>query len=112
MNTIKIKEINLEVETEIHDKGKEINEIKIPKGWRLLASNEIFELYFSKYRKKLHLDNTWEFVAYKNKIMKKIMKKIIILRFYASSDRAGLYCYRYPEDSYPSLGVRFCRRIK
>jgi hypothetical protein len=108
-SSIKIKELRIEVETEIHDKDKTLKEIEIPKGWRLLTLEEIMWLHNSKYKKKLNLDDTWEFIEQPFKINK---ENNFVARFVANSDRANLYCNGIPDYSYSSLGVRFCRDLK
>src|SRR3990167_1713998 len=76
--TIKIKELKIEVETEIHNKNQTLAEaIKdCPKGWRLLTYNEIQWLRNSKYINKLNLLYTWEFIENPDKISKKRKKNI------------------------------------
>ena len=105
---MKIPELKIEVELEIHDKGKYLKDIEIPKGLRLLKINEIIFLY-NNYKKELNMENTWEFfeqpfTEYKNKNYN--------ARLDAYGSGAGLYCGRDPGDSDSSLGVRFCREIK
>ena len=109
METIKIRELNIEVETEIHDKNKILSEIEIPKGWRLLTVNEITWLFNSRYKKKLNLEDTWEFIEQPFKFNK---KKDYVARFYADSDGAYLGCIGNPDGRDDSLGVRFCRDLK
>jgi hypothetical protein len=109
MKTIKIPKLKIEVETEIHDNGRWLKDIKIPKGWRLLKVNEIFWLRNSKYRDKLNLLKTWEFIEQPDKISK---KNGYVARFIAYSVRAVLSCNRYPDFSNSALGVRFCRELK
>ena len=53
VKTIKIKELNLEVETELHTEMYTINKIKIPKGWRLLTLAE-WILIYNKYEDKIN----------------------------------------------------------
>ncbi len=103
MNTIKIKELKIEVEINIHDKNKKLSDIEIPKGWRLLKVNEIIFLK-NNYEKKLNLEDTWEFIE-------QPFKQDYVARFCASAGRAGLGCDGYPDGTYSSLGVRFCKDI-
>ena len=108
--TIKIKELNIEIEKEIHNKGEILADIKIPKGWRLLKYSEIAFLYENeKYRHELSLDSAWEFIEQCNS---KEKEKGTVARFYSGSDGAGLYCGGNPGDSDRALGVRFCREIE
>ena len=107
--TIKVKELNIEIETEIHDKGKTFNEIKIPKGWRLPTYFELQTLRNDKrYRYNLNLLDTWEFVEQLDEMCK---KKDYIAWFGAYSGGAVLGCYGDPSDSDAGLGVRFVRDL-
>ena len=108
MKTIKIKELKIEVETKIHDKGEVLKDINIPKGWRLLRAEEIIFL-FNNYKEKLNMEDTWEFIEQPFKLNK---KNDYVARFYADSDRAYLNCFGFPQDASDSLGVRFCRSLK
>ena len=96
MKTIKIKELKIEVETEIHDKNKCLKDIKIPKGWRLLTMNKITWLHNSKYKKKLNLNDTWEFFEQPFKFNR---NNCYVARFVADSVRAYLDCGRDPSLS-------------
>ncbi len=107
MKTIIIKELNIEVETKIHNKNKTLNEIKIPDGWRLLTVSEIIFLT-NKYKKELNLEKTWEFIEQPFKINK---EKNYVARFYAYSDVAYLFAIWDSTYSDRALGVRFCRDI-
>jgi len=98
---------NVEYEVEETQKGKKYSEIKIPKGWRLWEPEESVKLYKDKkLRKKLNLEDCWFFVQSRCFLPK------YVARFGADSDRAGLNCYGYPQDSGSGLGVRFCRDLK
>ena len=105
--TIKIKELKIEVETQIHDKGNKLSDIKIPKGWRLLKAQEVITLH-NKYAKELNMLDTWEFTEQPFELNK---QKSYVARFIAFSDRAFLFRGRDPEYSSSSLGVRFCKDI-
>ena len=109
--TMRIKELNIEVEKEIHNKNETLAQAmkSCPKGWRLPTYTELQWLRNSKYCKKLNLVDTWEFVEQPDEISKKIG---YVAWFYAYSDLAGLDCYRDPHVSGSSLGVRFVRKIK
>ena len=106
LKNIKIKELKIEVETEIHDKGNMLKDIKIPKGWRLLTINEMVILS-NNYSKELNLEDTWEFIE-----QPFTKNKEYIARFGADSVGAGFYCGGCPADSGASLGVRFCKDLK
>ncbi len=107
-NTLKIKELNIEVEIEIHDKNKLLSEIKVPKGWRLLTDKEITYLHNSKYKKQLNLNETWEFIKQPFKLNK---KEGYVAGFVAGSDWADLNCGWDPGGRDDSLGVRFCKDL-
>ena len=107
---IKIPELKIEVETEIHDKEKCLKDIQIPKGCRLLTTNEITFLHNNeKYRKQLHLENTWEFIEQPFELNK---EKGYVARFCAYSGVSDLECYGGPQGSDANLGVRWCRSKK
>jgi len=93
---------NVEYELEQHDNGKELSEIKIPKGWRLLKPFEAQRLWDLGL-----LRDNWIFVENTNKKL----KKDYVARFYAYSDRAYLNCDWYPQYSNSRLGVIFCRDL-
>jgi len=107
-NTLKIKELNIEVEIEIHDKNKLLSEIEVPKGWRLLTDKEITYLHNSKYKKQLNLNETWEFIKQPFKLNK---KEGYVAWFVADSDGAFLGCFWDPDGRGDSLGVRFCKDL-
>ena len=106
---LNIKELNIEVETNIQQKGKSFNEIKIPKGWRLLTMEEIKFLHNSKYKEDLNLVDTWEFIEQPLELNK---KNDYVAGFNADSYWANFVCYWGPDDRFDSLGVRFCRDLK
>lgn len=101
MKTIKVKELNLEVEKEETQQGTAFKDIKIPKGWRLLKGWEAMFLW-ENYRDKSNMD--W-FVC-------KPIKPFSVAKFLADSSRAFFYCIRGSGFSDSRLGVRFCRELK
>ena len=107
--TIQIKKLGIEVEIEIHGKNKTLSEIQIPKGWRLLTSQEVTWLHNSKYKTKLNMEETWEFIEQPFVLNK---KNKYVAWFYAYSDGAYLGYNRNPDYRGDSLGVRFCRSVK
>jgi hypothetical protein len=112
--TMKIKELKIEVEIEVHDKNKSFEEIIIPKGWRLLKGEEaIFLANNKKYSKKLKIadgsSNNDFFIQQPFNFNKKYG---YVARFFAGSVWADLYCYGDPGFRDCSLGVRFCRDLK
>lgn len=110
METIKVKELCIEVETEIHDKGKALLNIKIPKGWRLLRSEEIIFLHNNEeYKKKLNMGHTWEFIEQPFNLNK---EKGYVARFDASPGCVSLYYDRNPSSMLSSLGIRFCKDLE
>jgi len=110
VKTIIVPELNIEVETEMHDKGKPLEQIKIPDGWRLLRINEMVFLHNNpEYRKILNIEETWEFIEQPfeyNKV------RGYTTRFYVGAGRVDLYCDGSSQGSIPTLGVRFCRDLK
>ena len=110
LKTIKIKELKIEVETEIHDKNKCLEDIEIPEGWRLLRIDEIIFLFNNKkYNKLLNLKDTWEFIEQPFELNK---ENSLVGRFDAVSDWVILDCDCHPQVAVASLGVRFCKEIK
>ena len=104
VKTIKIG--NWEYEIETHDFGKKLGEIKIPKGWELWKPSDCWRFYEDKkLRKKMNVEDCWFFVF-------NPFKDGRVARFGADFGGAYLYCYRYPDDSGSSLGVRFKRKLK
>jgi len=106
--TLKVEELKIEVETEIHDKGKMLSEIEIPKGWRLLTIQEVIFL-FNNYLRKLNMNNTCEFIEQQLNFNR---KKNYIARFVADSGGAYLFCDGGASCAGASLGVRFCRDLQ
>lgn len=111
LKTMKIKELNIEIETEIHEKGKTFAEAikSCPKGFRIPTYAELQWLRNSKYCKELGLLDTWEFVRQDDKISK---KNNYVAWFNADSDGAYLSCDGDPGSSDSSFGVRFVRNLK
>ena len=110
MKTIKIPELKIEVEIEIHDKGKYLKDIQIPEDWRLLRVDELIFLFNNeKYNRLLNLKNTWEFMEQPFKLNN---KNNYVAKFIAYSGRASLGCDGHSDISGSLLGVRFCKNIK
>lgn len=98
------------MEKEIHDKGKPLEKIKIPEGWRLLKISEITFIHNNeKYRKQLNMEDTWEFIEQPFDFNK---SRGFTTRFYVGAGRVDLYCDGTAQGSIPTLGVRFCRDLK
>ena len=111
--TIKIKELNIEVETEYSQKDIKIKNIKIPKGWRLLTLPEWIELYNNHQEKFKDLNKD------SDEIVKQPIKDNEIKYPYWNVWLFGLDDgsvlggnYRYLSCSYWVRGVRFCRDLK
>ena len=111
--TIKIKELNIEVEIEYHQKDVSPKDIIIPKGWRLLTLNEFFVCY-NKYSDKFKdLNNkTDEYVL---QPIENIKQKFPYCNLWFDSVDNGSNLYLGNRDlsySNRALGVRFCKEIK
>ncbi len=116
-NWVYIKELNFEVQSKIHHKGKSYDDLIKEFGKEFLEKNlptykQLQDLrnleHNGKY--KLGLIDTWEFVKQEDEISK---KNGYIARFYADSDYCDLDCDGDSSGSYYSgLGVRFCRDLK
>lgn len=100
----------MEVEIEVHDKGKSWNELKLSeKEEQLLTYDQAIKLANSKYAKQLKMFSGVD-DFYIQQPLNKNKGHNYVARFYASSGRAILYCYRNPSGSNTSLGVRFIRK--
>ena len=102
MKTLRID--NTEYELTQHDNGKRLDEIKIPKGYRLLKPWEAQRLWDLGF-----LRNNWIYVEQLN-LEKK--EEGHVAGFYAISDRAFLDCDRYPSNADSNLGVIFARDLE
>jgi len=110
--TIKIPELKIEIETKIYYRGKTYAECleDCPKGWQIVTYEILQWLRNNdKYRDKLNLLDTWEFVQNPDKISK---NNNAVAGFYAYSNGAFLSCGRNPGDSDRALGVRYFRKLK
>ena len=109
--TIKIKELNIEVETEYSQKDIKIKDIKIPNGWRLLTLPEWLELY-NNHQKKF-------------KDLNKDSDEIVQQPIESVKDKYpywNVWWYDLDDGSVPGnrslyyddgvRGVRFCRDLK
>ena len=111
--TIKIKELGLEIEKELHREVEIIKDIKIPKGWRLLTLSEFLEIW-NNHRSEFNFggDKFDEIIKQplKDKIKDYPFYNVWLLRFDNWSELNGcnrnLYCDNW------SRGVRFCRDLK
>ena len=111
---MKIPEMEIEIQTQIHHKGKSYDDLVKEFGKEYLEENlpTYAQLQFlrnsEKYIDKLGLLKTWEFVKQEDEISK---KNGYVAGFVAYSGCAYLDCVGDSGDSYSSLGVRFARKI-
>jgi len=110
--TIKIKELNIKVETELHTEMNKIDKINIPKGWRLLTLSEWLFIY-NKYRDKINYGGIPDEII--SQPIEEIKDKYPYwnvwfwdhdFRSVLSGSNGSLSC----DDRV--RGVRFCREIK
>jgi len=111
--TIKIKELGLEIEKELHREMGRFKDIKIPKGWRLLTISEFLEIW-NNHRSKFNFDGD----RFDEMIKQPLKDKVKNYPFYnvwlgGFGDRSGLNGddgnLGYGDGS---RGVRFCRELK
>lgn len=112
---IKIKELNIEIQTKIHYKGKSYDQLKKEFGEKYLEEHlptyeelKTLRNLEHKGKYKLGLLNTYEFVKQEDLISK---KKGYVVRFNTGFNGFELVTDGGPRVSYSELGVRFCRRI-
>ena len=112
MKTIKIKELKIEIETNIHHNGQTYAKCEkdCPKEWQI-ATYEILQKLRNnkKYIDKLNLRYTWEFVQNPDNISK---SNKYVARFVAYSVWAVLSCDWNPDYSYSWLGVRYFKKLE
>ena len=114
-NFIKIEELDIEIQKDIHHKNKSYDDLVKEFGKDFLEENlpTYSQLQFlrnsKKYCKKLGLLDTWEFVKQEDEISK---KNGYVARFFVDSDYCGLGCVRGSRDSYSDLGGRVVRKVK
>ena len=104
-----IPELKIEIQTKIHHKNKTYAECEkdLSKGESIPTYEQIQWLRNSKYKNKLNLDDTWEFVQNPDNISK---ENGYVAGFGAGSDCAYLDCDGGSSYSYSDLGVRFLRK--
>jgi len=110
--TIEIKELNIEVETELHTEMNKISKIEIPKGWRLLTLAE-WILIYNKYKNKINYGgNPDEIVSQPLEENKdkypywNVWFRSLVGRSEFNGINGNLYC------SSGVRGVRFCKDVK
>ena len=108
---VKIPELKIEVQNQIHHKDKTYAECEkdLIKGESIPTYEQIQWLRNSKYKDQLNLDDSYEFVQNPDNISK---KNGYVARFSADSDCANLDCNGDSSDSDSDLGVRFVRKLK
>lgn len=101
----------IEIETEIHHKGKTYAECEAdcPDGWAIATYEILQKLRNSEHAEALHLINTWEFVQQPDAICK---KNGYVAWFNADSGWADLNCDRDLTYANGALGVRYFRKVK
>ncbi len=104
-----IPELKIEIQTKIHHKSKKYKECEedLTKGESIPTYEQIQWLRNSKYKEKLNLIDTWEFVQNPDNISK---ENGYVARFYAYSVCASLNCSDGSNYSNSALGVRFVRK--
>lgn len=111
--TIKVKELNIEVQTKVTQKNVGFDNLVTPKDWRLMTYIEAVELANSDFAKVLKMDGSSlvdDFFIQQPFNLNK--KNGYVAGFSADSDGAVLNCFRNPQYSNSDLGVRFVRDIK
>ena len=111
---IKIPELKIEVERDVHDKNKSWNDLVLSnREDELLTAEECIWLANSKYAKQLKMNGISSYDDFFIKQPFKLNKKKgYVAWFFADSGRSFLVCYWDPQDSSAYLGVRFVRRSK
>ncbi len=108
---IDVPELGIRIQTKIHHKDKTYAECEkdLGKGESIPTYQQIQFLRNSKkYRDKLNLIDTYEFVQNPDEIGK---ENNYVARFGAFSGYAYLDCDRDSDYSDSDLGVRFCKKI-
>ena len=109
---LKVPELKIEVELEVHDKSKSWDELKLDKREKeLLTVEEAIWLANSEYADELKMFSG-EDDFFIQQPFKRNRKINYIAGFVAYSAGAALYCLRHPDGSLSSLGVRFKRKLK
>ena len=117
--TIKIKELNIEIEKNVHDKNRYLDiDMETPYGWRLLNIEEVIYLANSGYAHDLRMDASGtedDYFFFQQPFMPKYQD-------YKRNDRTarlGVYTNRllavYGWDCQywnPWYGIRLCRELQ
>ncbi len=109
---LKIPELGIEVEIDVHDKNKSWDELSLKdRESELLTVEQTIWLANSKYAKKLKMDGSSSsddfFIKQPFNL---IDEKNRVARFYADSYYADLDCDGSSSNSDSNLGVRFVRK--
>ena len=110
-----VKELGIDIETEVHDKNKTWNDLKLnAREDELLTMEECRILANNKeYSRILKMDGSSDnddfFIQQPFELNR---KKGYVAWFGAVSVRVDLDCYWGPQGSVPALGVRFKRKHK
>ena len=108
-----IPELEISVETNVHDKDKSWDNLKLSKREKeLLTVEQCIWLANSKYAKDLKMDGSSskdDFFIQQPFDMNR--KDGYVAGFGADSDGCDLYCGRVSDGSCSVLGVRFCKKI-
>ena len=111
---LKVPELGIEVEIEVHDNNKSWNELNLgtQEDKLLTAEQCIFLANNEKYSKILKMDGSSSSDDFFIKQpFNRNREKGYVAVFYVDSDGADLYCYGVADDSYSVRGVRFVRKI-
>ena len=111
---IKIPELGIEVQKDVHDKGESWDNLNLSKREKdLMTAEQCIWLANSKYAKKLKMDGSSSdddfFIQQPFDLSR---KNNYVARFYANSDYADLDCYENSDYSNSTLGVRLIKKLK
>ena len=111
---IKIPELKIEVERDVHDKNKSWNDLVLSnREDELLTAEECIWLANSKYAEQLKMNGISSYDDFFIKPPFELNKKKgYVAGFGADSGRSLLSCDGNPQFSVAYLGVRFVRRRK
>ncbi len=110
---LRIQELGIEVEIEVHDKNKSWDDLKLKdRESELLTAEQCIFLANSKYAKTLKMDGSSSdddfFIQQPFNLNR---KNCYVARFCTDSDYAGLNCDWGSSSSNSYTGVRFVRKI-
>lgn len=104
-NIVKFPKLKIEVDFNQKQNNKELKDIVIRKGWRLLKLEELGEVM------NYALENKLDIWSYCEQSIKSYKGKYVA-GFYMGSGSSYFSCTGDPGDSDPGLGVVFCRDVK